>query len=254
MFYRYTKAGLRVPMDLDNIFSGSCFIAGGSPVLLEENLSILDQPGISVVAINNTSAIVPATVAVFGDKPLCYSDRILRDPKIMKFGVISRRDYEVAGKPWKHQPNTFFFGTSDDFTVGDLLKPDRDLAWWKNTFFMALQLACRLGFNKAYLIGCQFKIGGTRHYAYDMSLDQNQLDWNTKTYNRAVDNMKFLKPHFDKVGFEVISSTPDSPLNEIYPFVPMRDAVQEILKDYPREYNTAACLHSSSLGENNPTL
>ena len=248
MFYRYIKGNLRIPMDLDNSYSGSCFIAGGSPCLLSEKLSLLAQPGISTITINNTSSIVPATMAVFGDKPICYSNRILLDPRIMKFAIISRKDEEVNGDVmWKYCPNTYFIGTSDKFTVGDLLKPHRDFCWWKNTFYIALQLAYRLGFRKIYLIGCQFKINLEKSYAYAMSLTQEQVDYNNRTYKACVANLKFLKKHFEDSGLELISATPDSPLNDIYRHMTFEEAVSDSLKDFPKEYNTASCVHSSTL-------
>lgn len=101
MFYHYPK-GYRVPVDLDNTYEGqSCFLAGGSPTLLNEDLTVLDQPGITVMAMNNTASVVPTQLWVGGDKPMCYSPRILLDGRMKHFGVISRRDFEVAGLPWK---------------------------------------------------------------------------------------------------------------------------------------------------------
>jgi len=253
MFYRYTRSGLRVPVDLDGLYSGSCFIAGGSPSLLLENLSLLDQPGINVLAMNNTASVVPCNLWIGGDKPVCYSPRITTDPRITKFAVISRKDQQINEVAWKHYPNMYFFGTHEKFTVGNLLKPDRDFVWWKNTFYMALQLAWRLGFRTVYLTGCQFKMDKDKHYSYDTVLTDKQIAWNNRTYERAADNMKYLKAHFDKVGFKVISATPDSRLNEWYPTIDFRDAVQEALMGFPREWEIGKCPHSSELGEKDNT-
>ncbi len=50
MFYKFLKNGARVPVDLDDIYKGgSCFLAGGAPVLKKENVSLLNQPGIFVL-------------------------------------------------------------------------------------------------------------------------------------------------------------------------------------------------------------
>jgi hypothetical protein len=253
VFYRYNKGNLRIPVDLDGSYSGSCFIAGGSPVLLQENLSLLDQPGISVLSMNNTASVVPSTMAVFGDKPVCYSSRILKDPKLLKFAIISRKELDVEGTPWMYCPNTYFMGTSENFTVGDLLKPHRDFVWWKNTFYIAIQIAYRLGFRKVYLIGCSFKINIETPYAYGMTLDQKQVNYNNRTYNAALSNMKFLRETFKTAGLEIISATPDSLLNEFYPVVDFRDAVQESLIGFPKDYNIDKCLHSSVLNEKNNT-
>lgn len=249
MLYRYTKSQMRIPIDLYGIFEGeSCFLAGGSPVLKNENLEQLGEPGMNVMAMNNTASIVPCTMWIGCDKPPCYSQRIISDPRIMKFGVISRRDYEVGGKAWKYYPNTYFMPTNDKFfNINNFLSMHRDFVWWKNTFYIAIQLLYRLGFRKIYLAGCQFKIKENKQYAYDTKLDKGMVGWNQKTYNYCVTVMKQLKPCFEKNGLEIISVTPDSPLNDIYRHISLDEAVKEVLKDFPKEYDTKNCKHSSEM-------
>jgi len=234
-----------MPADLDNLYSGSCFIAGGNPCLLNKDLSILRQSGIMVMSINNTASVVPSDIWIGGDKSGCYSNKILRDPKIMKFAVISRKDCLVDSVEWKYLPNTYFFGTTNKFNTKNFLSSNRDLAWWKNTFFMAIQLAYRLGFRRVYLIGCKFGIDKDKQYSYSTGLTTGQITSNQRLYNQAIEKMKELKPHFEQSGFEVISSTQDSPLNEIYQFVPFNDAVKSVLRDFPDDYDTDKCVHSS---------
>ena len=110
-----------------------------------------------------------------------------------------------------------------------------------------LQLAYRLGFRKVYLIGCAFKISQETQYSYKTKLDGHQVNYNQRTYNNFVEKMKLLKRHFEEKNFEIISSTPNSSLNGIYPFVPFKDAIKEVLKDFPKEYDTHKCLHSSEM-------
>jgi len=247
MFFRFDK-GARIPVDLDNMFSESCFIAGGAPSLLKENLELLKQPGVIVISMNNTASIVPTDIMVSADKTKCYSPRILLDPKIMKFSMISRRDLFVGNKKMKELPNMYFYGaTEKHFNVHNFLSPYRDIWWIKNVMPITLQIAYRLGFRRVYLIGCGFKISKEEQYSYKMKLDDHQVNYNQRTYNSFVEKMKLMKPHFKEKGFEVISSTPNSLLNEFFPFVPFEDAVKEILKDFPKEYDTDKCLHSSEM-------
>jgi len=247
MFFRFDK-NCRIPMDLDNMFSGSCFIAGGAPSLLRENLELLEQPGLTVISMNNTASKIPSTIWVSADKPKCYSKRILLDPKLMKFSMISRRDLMVGDKKMKELPNMFFYGaTEKHFNLHNFLNPYRDIWWVKNVMPITLQIAYKLGFRRVYLIGCGFKISKEEQYSYKMKLDEHQVNYNQRTYSNFVEKMKLLKPHFKEKNFEVISSTPNSSLNEFYPFVPFEDAVNEILKDFPKEYDTEKCLHSSEM-------
>ncbi len=217
MYYRYTAGGARIPCDLDGLWKDqSVFIAGGAPSLADEpNLKRLAEPGINVLAINNTAALLENATNFWlgGDKPRCYSKRILKDPRILKFAVISRKNEEVNGTVWQHMPSTFFFGTCDKFTEQNFLMPHRDFVWWKNTFYIALQLVYRLGFRKVYLVGCSFKTTDEKQYSYDVELTEPETEWNQRVYDKTVARMKKMKPTFEKGGLEVISATPDSMLN-----------------------------------------
>lgn len=247
MFFRFDK-GARIPVDLDGMFSGSCFIAGGAPSLLRENLELLEQPGLTVISMNNTASKIPTDVMVCADKPKCYSDRILRDPKLMKFAMISRKDLMVGDKKMMDLPNMYFFGANEKyFNVHNFLNYQRDFVWWKNTMYNVIQLAYRLGFRKVYLIGCAFKISKEEQYSYKTKLTNHQINYNARTYNNFVGKMKLLKKHFKEKGFEIISCTPNSSLNEFYPSMSFEDAVKDILKDFPKEYRTDKCLHSSEM-------
>lgn len=251
MFYRYTKAGARIPVDLDDMYLGrSLFLAGGAPSLVEEpNLNALQAPGHSLMAMNNTASIFSMGGVDFWigcDKPGCYSARILMDPKIMKFAIIAKRSFALSnGMRLVEVPNILFFGTHGRFTVENFLKKDRDQVWWKNTFFNAIQTAWHLGFRKIYLIGCSFKVGTEKQYSYDFKLDDYQQKYNQRLYNQAVDRMKSLKPCFDKHGLTIISATPDSAINDMFPFMTFDEALEDSLKDFPGEYNISECKHSS---------
>jgi len=248
MLYRYNRANNRIPMDLDNLYQGSVILAGGSPVLLEDklNLSRLKTPGIMVASMNNTATVVPSDLWICGDKPKCYSPRILRDPKLTKFAMISRRNILAADYiDWKFIPNTYFYGTTDQCTIENFLNNNRDYVWWKNTFYIAIQILYRMGFRRIFLIGCQFKISAERHYAYDVKLDEGAVKWNKMTYNTVVNNMIKLKPTFERKGLEIISCTPDSPLNEHYPTNTLEGAINEILEDYPKTHELDKVVHSS---------
>lgn len=250
MFYRYTIAGGRIPMDFEDAFGGVCFIAGGAPSLLNEDISKLGKPGMNVLAINNTAAAVPCNFWLGCDKPECYSPRIVMDPSIMKFVMISRRDRMIRPDKfheykWKDIPNTYFFGTSNKFTINNLLYQHRDFVWWKNSFYIALQIAYRLGFRTVYLVGCGFKLNKDRHYSFNKKLEEDEFNWNTRLYSQTVEKMKELKPHFDKMNFKVISATPDSELNGFYPVETFDQAVENALIGFPKEYNVEQCVHSS---------
>ena len=246
MFYRYTKNNLRLPIDLDDLFQDeACFIAGGAPSL-GEFADLLEHPRPHILAINNAATVVPATMWVGGDKPDCYSRSILCDPTLLKFTLISRRDYDVEGFPWRRRPNTFFFGTQDGFNPRNFLERNRDLCWWKNTFFIALQLAYRLGFRTVYLVGCGFVMENDAQYAWETKLDGEEVKWNQRLYENSVNRLEELKPTFDKKGFKVISCTPESRANGVLEYRDPLEVLAEFKAKIP-EAETLSLPHSSKV-------
>lgn len=252
MFYRFGKNEVRLAIDLDGLFlDEACFIAGGAPSLKDFAPKLNEARGINVLAINNAGTVVRPTIWVGGDRPVCYSKSILVDPTIMKFGVkvSNKRRYEVNGKPWYAWPNTFFFGAKSGFNLKNFLNFDKDLVWWKNTFFIALQLAFRLGFRKAYLVGCGFDIptevdSKKDQYAWETHLDEGELKNNKRLYSNSVSTIKSLLPHFEEKGFKLVSCTPDSLANDILPYEEA-EAVLAGLADRIPKPDTADLPHSS---------
>jgi len=118
------------------------------------------------------------------------------------------------------------------------------------TASVSLQLAYRLGFRRVYLIGCEFKIKKESQYSYETNLNDYQINYNQRLYNKTVEDMKLAKSYFEKKRFEIISCTPNSLLNDFYPTMFFEDAVKEVLKDFPKDYDTLKCLHSSELRNN----
>lgn len=248
MFYRYGKNDARMAIDLDDMFSGeACVIAGGAPSL-KDFAEKARGKRIPILAINNAATVVKATMWVGGDKPVCYDSGILVDPTIMKFAIISRRKADVMGRPWQEWPNTFFFGTKEGFTSSNLLNRDRDLVWWKNTFFIAIQLTYRLGFRTVYLAGCGFQISKEKQYAWDTNLDDGEVGQNKRLYNESVRQLKALLPHFEERGLKVVSTTPDSLANEFLPYEDASVVVGSFEGRYPG-VNTRALPHSSKVIE-----
>lgn len=250
MFYRFAKNDVRLAIDLDNLFlDEACFIVGGAPDAKQFGECVwgMETPRVPILAINNAATVVPATMWVGGDRPKCYSDSILMNPTIMKFGVISRRHDKIGERPWAEHPNTFFFGTKETFNHRNLLNHNRDLAWWKNTFFIALQLAHRLGFREVYLIGCGFNITKEQQYAWETQLSEEEVAWNRRLYEKSVQQLRDLVPHFVEKGFKVVSCTPDSRANEFLSYEDPANAWERMVQRIPSP-STMELPHSSKVG------
>lgn len=252
MFYRYTRSGARIPIDLEGSYEGeSLFLLGGSPKLKELPLDLLRQSGIVTLGMNNVPCVFKTTLWLSADKPHCFSPQIYASPEILKFNMISRRDVLIPGlgKKVRECANMLFFGATDKFTYRNFLEPHRDLVWWRSVFPMALQLAWRLGFRKVFLVGCGFSMTKKKgeQYAWSTGLTADQAQYSQNTYNRDVDRLRHLKPIFDRHGFEVVSSTPGSKAHGLLPYVPLEQAVERVLAGKPGQVDTAGLMHSSEL-------
>lgn len=254
MFYRYTKAACRIPVDLDGTYDGeTLFLLGGSPSLRNMPLDLLRKPGIVTLGMNNVPCFFERpNLWVCADKPLCFSPHIFTSPEITKFTMISRRGLEVpdtGGRRIMDCPNVYFFGASENFTYQNFLDPARDLVWWRSVFPMALQLAWRLGFRRVYLVGCGFHMNKAsgQQYAWSTKLTDDQAQYSHNTYSRDVDRLRNLLPTFSRKGFELLSCTPRSRANEFLTYVPLPEAVQEALRGKPVPADTSTLIHSSEL-------
>lgn len=244
MFYRYSKDGRRKAIDLNGIYDGAVFICGGHPSLRDEDLSLFQRHGITTMAINNTGTLFKPTLWVCGDKPKCYSDSIILDPSVLKFARLLYQDEDTSAGKWKYIPATLFFGLTEDYKPHQLLHDRTQLVWWKNTFMIAIQLCYRLGFRKVYLCGTGFKIDKEQQYSYDTRLTDKQVSSNQRCYNNVLDQFTKCYAHFKEYGYEVLSCTPKSPINDVVPFIPLTDAILGVM--HP-QHNTVDTLHSSEL-------
>ncbi len=245
MFFRY-DGEIRKSMDLDNVFSGACFLLGGSPCLMDSKDKIANQPIIKM-AMNNAATIVRPDLWVGADISKNYSTSVLVDPGVMKFTYISRRDNQVNGRKWKEMPNTYFM-SSKQTKPNEFFLRGRDFSWDKNVFVLAIQLAYRLGFRKVYLLGCSFKIAQDKQYCYETRLDKAQVEYNQKTYNVAIRQVRSLLGPAKDAGFEIISCTTDSKINEIVPFIDLDQALRDELSTIPA-HDTVNCDHPKERDE-----
>lgn len=222
MFFRFV-GDKRKAIDLDNIFSGSCFLLGGAPSLKEKKDLFVNQP-IVTAAMNNTASIVRPNIWIGLDVPDNYSQSVLLDPAPMKFTYITRRDDLVGQQPWKSVPNTYFMSSTKQPTAAFFLK-SRDFCWAKNVFIISLQLLYRLGFSTVYTVGCEFNINKNYQYCYETKLNDAQVDWTKKTYDSALRGVREVLPMAKDAGFKLVSCTLNSRLNDLVEYEDFNDVL-----------------------------
>jgi hypothetical protein len=246
MFHRYTVDGREKPVDLGNLYKGSLFLCGSSPALTKDNdLSLLDRPGISVMAMNNAAASIRPDFWVSADHPDCYAEAILKDSRPLKFASEAFRKESVGHSLWQDMQTTFFYKRDNDVMPGSLLDNRSKIAWQQNVFMIAIQIAYRLGFRKVYLLGCSFKIKRTEPYCYaDKSMPRSLYIYNSRTYDMAVRQFAQELPRIREAGMKIISCTKDSRLNEILKCESLEDVLSNELAGYPT-MDTSSVAHSS---------
>jgi hypothetical protein len=222
----------------------SIFLLGGHPSLKDENLDLFKKYGITTMAMNNTATIVKPDYWVCADPPNCYSKSLEKDPSITKFARLNYTNNLIEGKMWKDYPSTYFYGSTDHIKFHDFLDDHRQCAWWKNIFVIALQLCYHMGFRKIYTVGCSFNINKDQQYAYKTNLDDGQIKYNVATYNMVIDQIKQCVPHMKKKELEIISCTPNSKLDDLFPSMSLDSAIETVLKNYP-DHDTISSKHSS---------
>ena len=90
-----------------------------------------------------------------------------------------------------------------------------------------------MGAKRIYLIGCYFNTGkGDYHHGqYKLSIDNKK--WNQSLYNNLVNWLKKFTPMAQKYGVEIISCTPDSPINNFMRYVTIEEAVRNYRVNIP---------------------
>jgi len=242
MFWRFV-GGRRKAIDLDNLFQGSCFLIGGNPELMQHR-ELLEDGDIVTMAMNNAGTFIKPTLWTGADEPNYYSSSILLNPSIMKFMYVTRADKMVkdTGIQARTVPNIYFTTGLPDFPDRGFFLRQRDCGWWKNVFMITLQILHRLGFSKVYACGCKFQIEKDQPYNFDRKLSDQQVEYNRNTYNCVLRQLKGILPYAQEAHFELISCTPDSALNELVPYMDIKEAVRREDDKVPAN-NTADCRH-----------
>ena len=227
-------------MDLDGLFSGPCFLFGGSPYINEVK-NKFDNKLIVKMVMNNTATIIRPDLWVGADIAENYSASILMDPAPMKFTYITRKNCMIGDKRWRDMPNTYFMA-SEKMEPNVFYLRGRNFTWCKNVFTLAIQVAYRLGFNEVYLVGCSFVTNKNNIYCYERKLNDVQIGYNQRTYDMALRQIKEILPYAKEFDFKIISCTPGSKINDMVEYYDISQALRKATSQIP-SHKTTDCRH-----------
>ena len=234
----YTPAGLKRTADIqDTLHGATCMLVGGSPSLLEQNIGLLGDRGVLSMAMNNAALHFKPTLWVSGDRPECYEPRILLDPSIMKFGIVSHAETQLDARynnlRYHQMPNQYFYIPEDNVPWDEYLANRRSVPWYNNTLFVAIHLLYRLGVRRIILAGSDFGFQKGNVYAHKTALNTDEQKWNRDLYNSQAYELRRLKPLFDKHGLELYDSSLNSRVSQVYRHVTLEEAVAMCKTGFP---------------------
>lgn len=206
------------------------------PSLASVDATALDRPGIVTFALNTAYPHIRPRVWMGLDHPSCYDTRLWWEPfvKIVRMHTVNGVDLTLCGgQHVRYCPNVFFpdLEEAPAEKMFSLRAHDVQFIWEKNTLAFALHVMIWMGARRIRLVGCDF--GGDRDYYDDRRLTDEQRTSNRRLYTQQVEMLRELHPIAARIGIEIISCTPGSPVNEFMPFVPLADAIEESCRRVP---------------------
>lgn len=185
-------------------------------------------PGIFSFAVNTAYPKVRPDVWIGMDTPDCYDPDLPFESfmKIFRNGLQGER---VSGKPLSGCPMTYFATVQEpENDIASLFNTHRSLqafAWFKHTLGVALHVILQMGAKNIFLVGCD--MGGDKDYWDDRELDEKLRKKNRRLYEQQVNFMHKFSRLATQHHVNIISCTPDSPINRFLTYIPYEDAVKQ---------------------------
>lgn len=231
----------------------SVFLVCGGPSLQQTDLTLLDQRGIAVAAINNAAAMVRPMLAFMSDPPSKFHQSIFADPAIavlLKSDMLDKHTREMVGKNEQGEPvfekqksanrypNVWGFDRdgSAEFEASEFFTTEKP-RWAvsepgfhkRSTMLSAMRMLVDFGFTTIYLVGCDFQMTPDNPYGFRDRADVRKCESNNRLYRVMHRKFEALRPVLEAGGIRVVNCTPRGSLNA-FERMPLEDAVQEALK------------------------
>ena len=234
----------------ENNSSVAILVCGG-PSMNRIDLSKLKGPGKVVVGMNNTYPKVLPDMWIGMDHPHCYSSSLTFEsfPKFFR-GGFHRHKYVTENTEvdvWA-QNSVFYVNVAQGYYVDMKRRAENrkseNLVWTGNSFTFAFSLLYYMGFRKVYLVGCDLD-NSTSDYHNDIELTEKQKDWNAHLYKHLYGFLTWMKNiNFDEGFLEVVSMSPMSRINDLFPYKSIEELNAEINNNIPKQLNY---VHSSDI-------
>lgn len=241
---------------------GSAFLICSGPSLKTHDLSLLENRGITSIAVNNAATVVRTQWWCSVDDPGNFSEAIWYDPRILKCVPVAKMEQRFRVRNAANElveskelvgdmPGVFGFRRNEQFDPARFLYEDT-FNWGnhsrridalghkgcRSVMLVAVRLLYFLGIRRIYLVGCDFKMeAGRQNYAFLQDRSPGSIRGNNNSYKILNARFQALLPYFHREGLEVFNCTPQSGLTA-FPYVSFERAVAEATQRIPASINT----------------
>lgn len=224
MIHTYASGDWRKrPVKTTQASTRAVFLCAPGPSLEGVDEKQFFRPGIFVAAINSAyPKIVRPDMWIGGDTAECYHPNLMHEPfpKFFHGGVTESKFEDLHSL--KYAFNTHFIDVNSHPFLSDI-RADM-ISFPRSTFLMALELLIKMGFQKIYLVGCDF--GGDRDYWHSQVLSNELKQANADVHRYCVSEVHKSIDKIDQLT-KLYSCCQNSPINcERIPFVPIYQAIE----------------------------
>lgn len=228
------------PLWLGDQYRGSSvFLIAGGPSFANINKSLLCQPGIMTMGLNNSVKTFRPNMWCCVDNPQNFVRSVWLDPQIQKFVPLDHTNKVIFNSDtWTEMetrvrdcPNVAYYRRNEMFKAKQFLWEDTcnwgNHSKWgggRSVLLPALRILFYLGFRQVYLLGVDFNMDAAHTYHFDQGRAPGSIKGNSSTYELLKARFTELKPLFDREGFFVHNCNQDSKL-DVFPKISFADAL-----------------------------
>lgn len=232
------------------------FLICGGPSVNKLDLTLLDDPRIFSMGVNNVAGHIRGIKAMtFSDPTEKFSGHVMLNPGIMKFVPVPKLKNQIRLKnpddgkfywgPYRLRdcPNVWGFQRKSEFKPSEFL--DGEGAMWGGEFdsnrkilytpYLAYRLLYHFGIRNIYLLGVDHIMKPEQGYAFGQGRTEGAATSNNKHYQIINEGMKQLRPFFEGKGLRVFNCNPDShcPVWDYVPYETAVEACKQHLPEWP---------------------
>lgn len=202
--------------------------------------------GVYVAALTKAWPAVDPDTWIGMDDPLCYDHRLWWTGFI-KIARAGMQNLEVGGRAIRQAPNAFFADV-ERMSVQELFQRrshETTFLWHEHSLGVAMHYLTWLGGKRIHLVGCD--LGGQTDWHFGDTLPDNLRRMNRNLYAQQVEFLRRFAMIGRLNGIELISCTPDSPINNHIPYLPLNEALEMSRSKIPEPGTMLHCQQAVAL-------